>query len=364
MKKILAVVLCLSMLFALTACGSDDDSSKSGDDDSNVSSSDDKDTSKSNSDDKDSSDEKLKIGISIDQLFESRIATVMGLEKAGEVAGVEMVELVADGDAQVQNNQINTLLGMGIDGLLVCPVDLNTIETALMAADAQGVPVVLYDRDSPDSEYCLSVSECGATDDGYQGGKYIAEELAKLGDGPFKIAEIRGPLNDDIGNQRHDGFNQAVEEVLGDKAEVVEVACGAWDSQTALANLQSAYQANPDFAAIFCGTDTFFPVCETVLTDLNKMNLIGEEEHVIITGINGSLDAYTAVVDKKCDGTVVMNCGKTGEAAMNNLLGYINDGTVPERVDIIPSSFYNYEDIEANADNIWGLWDLHLSYQQ
>lgn len=361
-KKFLALVMAVLMMTSAVACSSSTPASTDTSDTSDSSPAG-TETTTSETGDENTSKDALTIGISIDQLFSSRVATVMGLEEAGAAAGVEMIELVADGNAQTQNNQINTLIGQGVDGLLVCPVDLAAIETSLMAATAANIPVVLFDRDAPGSQNVLAFYSNDAVSDGYVGGKYLAEQLAALGLDSYKIAELRGPVNDDTANQRHDGFVQAVEEVLGDKATIVEVDTGAWDTATALANLQSSYQANPDYNAIFCGTDSFFPACETVLSDLNKMKLIGEDEHVLIVGINGSKEGYDAVVAKKCDGIVVMNCGDYGQAAMNGLLDYINNGTVPERVNFTDSSFYSYEDIEANAENIWGLWDLQLSYQ-
>lgn len=333
-RKILAMALCAVMTMGVVGCSSTSED-----------------------------DGVTTIGISIDQLFESRVATVMGIEEAGEAAGVEMVELVAEGDAATQNEQINELISQGVDGILVCPVDLTTIETALIAADEAGIPVVLYDRDAPDSEYTLSAVMCGAYDDGYQGGEYIANALLAEGGDYYKIAELKGPDSDDTGVQRSAGFNDAISDILGDKAEVVQIDTGAWDTPTALANLQSSYQVNPDFAAIFCGTDSFIPACETVLSDLGLLVPVGEEGHVYITGINGSAEGYAAVVDGIADGIVVMNCGETGVVAMETLLAYMEDGTTPERTQIIPSSFYTIDDIEDNADTIWGCVDVALSYQ-
>ncbi len=304
----------------------------------------------------------LKIGISVDQKFESRVATVMGIEDVLEAAGAEVVGLVADGDAQVQNDQISELINQGVNGLLICPVDLNTIETALMEAKANEIPVVLYDRDSPDSENVITAVTCQATDDGYAGGKYIADQLAAMEKDSYVIAELRGPDSDDIGVQRSTGFNTAITEVLGDKAEVITVDTGAWDTPTATANFQSALQANPEIDAVFCGTDSFFPGVETVLSDAGKLVKVGEEGHVVVTGINGSREGYTAVVDGIADGTVVMDCPATGETAAQILLDYIADGTEPDREVFVPSSFYTGEDIEANKDGIWGVMELGLSF--
>ncbi|MFI3172317.1 MAG: sugar ABC transporter substrate-binding protein [Eubacteriales bacterium] len=305
----------------------------------------------------------LTIGISIDQLFDSRVATVMGIEDAGEAAGVTMVELVADGDAQSQNDQINTLINQGVDGLLICPVDLNTIETALIAAKVAEIPVVLYDRDSPDSENVITAVSCGAYEDGYQGGEYIANTLAEMDLDSYVIADLKGPDSDDVGVQRSAGFNDSITDILGDKATVITVETGAWDTATATANFQSTLQANPEICAVFCGTDSFIPGVETVLTDAGRMNVVGEEGHVVITGINGSLEGYEAVVNGIADGTVVMDCPNTGIQAMEALLAYLADGTTPERTIIVPSVFYTGDDIEANADSIWGVMDLSLSYQ-
>ena len=309
----------------------------------------------------------LTIGISVDFSFASRLATVKGLEQAGEAAGVDMIEMEANGDAQKQNDQINELINKGVDGLLICPVDLNTIKSALMAAEEAKIPVALYDRDSPDATNVITAVTCGATDDGYVGGKYIADELAKQGLDKYVIAELRGPANDDIGVQRSAGFNKAIEEVLGDKAEVLVVETGAWEADVATANLSAKLQSNPEICAVFCGTDSFFPGVETALSEVGKQFKVGEEGHVVVTGINGERAAYDAITANIADGTVVMNCPTTGVKTMEALLAFINDGTKPERTIIVPSTFYTIADIEENKDNIWGCWpqeDLALSYNK
>ena len=355
-KRVLALVLCSAMVLAgVVGCSSKEAAPA---EDANA------DASEEESADAASD---LTIGISVDFSFASRLATVKGLEQAGEAAGVAMIEMEANGDAQKQNDQINELINKGVDGLLICPVDLNTIKSALMAAEEAKIPVALYDRDSPDADNVITAVTCGATDDGYQGGKYIADELVKQGLDKYVIAELRGPANDDIGVQRSAGFNKAVEEVLGDKAEVVVVETGAWEADVATANLSAALQANPDICAVFCGTDSFFPGVETALSEVNKQFNVGEEGHVVVTGINGERAAYDAIVGNVADGTVVMNCPDTGIATMEALLAYIKDGTEPERTIIIPSTFYTIENIEENKDNIWGCWpqeDLALSYNK
>jgi len=294
----------------------------------------------------------ITLGISIDQLFESRVGVVMSAKAKAEELGCKVIEVVADGDAQAQNAQIQTLINQKVDAILVCAVDQNTIETALVAAQNAGIPVVAFDRALPDSQVVGCFVGPDSITDGRLCGDYTAEAL-KDEEGTVKVLELVGALNDQNGIDRSKGFNDAFAGM--DNVEIIQVPTD-WDSQTALAGIQNAYQANPDIKAIFCATDTFIPSAETVLTDLNKMFLVGEEGHIVITGVNGSKDGYDASLKGISDGITVMDLKTTGETAVMNALTLIEGGSVEDTV--IPGIFYTTDNIEANKDNIWGLWDL------
>lgn len=293
--------------------------------------------------------EDVTIGLSVDQLFESRVSVNDGIKAEAAERGYDIVEVVADGDAQQQNAQIQSLITQGVDAILVCAVDQNTIERALIAADRAGIPVVAYDRDLPDSRVVKAFVGPDSLTDGRLAGEYTAEALADR-DGPVTIVELIGALNDQNGIDRSKGFREGIAAL--EDVTLIEVPTD-WDSARALSGTQNAFQANPDVDAVFAATDTHIPAVETVLTDLGAVPSPDDPERVVVTGVNGSNDGYQAVVNGTADGFVVMGTEATGRRAVE-LVAEILEGEEVPRVNVVPGNFYTGADAEANKDEIWG----------
>lgn len=293
--------------------------------------------------------EGVKIGLSVDQLFESRVAVNDGIKAEAAARGFEIVEVVADGDAQQQNAQIQSLITQEVDAILVCAVDQNTIERALIAAKRAGIPVVAYDRDLPDSAVVQAFVGPDSIFDGRAAGEYTAQALANV-EGDINIVELIGALNDQNGIDRSKGFREGIAAL--ENVNLIEVPTD-WDSARALAGTQNAFQANPDIHAVFAATDTHIPGVETVLADLGTIAPVGAEGHVVVTGVNGSNDGYQAVIKGVADGFVVMGTEDTGRKAVE-LVADLLDGKTVERINVIPGNFYTADEAEANKEKIWG----------
>lgn len=291
----------------------------------------------------------ITIGLSVDQLFESRVAVNDGIKAGAADRGYDVIEVVADGDAQQQNAQIQSLISQGVDAILVCAVDQNTIERALVAAKRANIPVVAYDRDLPDSRVVMAFVGPDSLIDGRLAGEYTAKALAGR-DGPVTIVELIGALNDQNGIDRSKGFREGLAS-LGE-VKLIEVPTD-WDSARALSGTQNALQANPEVAAVFAATDTHIPAVETVLADLGKLVPAGDAGHVVVTGVNGSNDGYQAVLSGTADAFVVMGTEATGRKAVD-LVASILAGDEVERTNYVGGALYTAADAEANADRIWG----------
>ncbi len=294
-------------------------------------------------------DDKIKLGLSVDQLFESRVGVNDAIKAEAADRGFELIEVVADGDAQQQNAQIQTLITQQVDAILVCAVDQNTIERALIAAQRAGIPVIAYDRDLPDSRVVAAFVGPDSIFDGRAAGEYMAEALAEV-DGEITVVELIGALNDQNGIDRQKGWREAMAKLPNLK--IIEVPTD-WDSARALSGTQNAFQANPDIHGVFAATDTHIPAVETVLRDMDKLVPVDQAGHVVVTGINGSNDGYQAVAAGNADGIVVMDLDTTGRTAVA-LAAELIAGNEVERTNVISGRFYSHEDIEAHKDAIWG----------
>ena len=293
--------------------------------------------------------EGVTIGLAVDQLFESRVAVNDGIKAEAADRGYTVVEVVADGDAQQQNAQIQSLIAQGVSAILVCAVDQNTIERALMAAKQANIPVVAYDRDLPDSAVVQSFVGPDSKVDGRLAGEYTAKALANY-EGTINIVELIGALNDQNGIDRSAGFREGIS-TLKD-VNIIEVPTD-WDSARALSGTQNAFQATPDVAAVFAATDTHIPAVQTVLTDLGRLVPVGQEGHVVITGVNGSRDGYDAVVNGTADAFVVMGTEATGRKAVD-LVAHLLAGDAVDRTNYVGGNLSTGADAAANAAKIWG----------
>ncbi len=291
----------------------------------------------------------VTIGLSVDQLFESRVAVNNGIKAGAADRGFDVIEVVADGDAQQQNAQIQSLIAQEVDAILVAAVDQNTIERALMAAQRAGIPVVAYDRDLPESRVVKSFVGPDSLVDGRLAGEFTAKALADY-EGDITIVELIGALNDQNGIDRSKGFREGIADLKN--VTLIEVPTD-WDSARALSGTQNAFQANPKVAAVFAATDTHIPAVETVLTDMGKLVSAGKEGHVVVTGVNGSNDGYQAVVGGTADAFVVMGTDATGRKAVE-LAARILAGEEVPRTNYVGGNLYTTETAEANKATIWG----------
>ncbi|MBM7036103.1 sugar ABC transporter substrate-binding protein [Vibrio ulleungensis] len=291
----------------------------------------------------------MTLGLSVDQLFESRVGVTDAIKAEAERQGYKVIEVVADGDAQAQNSQIQSLVTQKVDAILVCAVDQNTIERALIGAKRTGIPIVAFDRALPNSRAVDAFVGPDSITDGYLAGEYTANQFKDSAE-EVVILELLGALNDQNGIDRSKGFNDAINKL--ENVKVVAMPTD-WDSARALSATQNAFQANPNIKAVFAATDTHIPSVETVLNDLNKMVPAGSDGHVVVTGVNGSNDGYQATVSGSADGIVVMDLETTGITTVKVATALLN-GEQVEVNNVIPGNFYTTDNIAANKANIWG----------
>lgn len=291
----------------------------------------------------------IRIGLAVDQLFESRVAENNAIKAAAQKRGYKVIEVVADGDAQTQNAQIQSLISQRVDAILVCAVDQNTINGALMRAQRARIPVITYDRKLPNERFYQAYVGPDSVKDGLMAGQHMVEKL-KDHKGEVLVLELLGALNDQNGIDRSKGFQQALKALPN--AKIISVPTD-WDSAKALAATQNAFQANPSIKAVFAATDTQIPSIETVLIGLGKAHPVGHPKHIVITGVNGSNDGYQATKKGFADGIVVMNLDQIGEKSIALAEKLIKRQKVTKNI-VVAGDFYHSGNIAENKDKIWG----------
>jgi len=154
---------------------------------------------------------KLKIGFAhVNMNAPYYIAMQETAEAVAKEENVDLVSYNCEDDLSKQIRQIMSMVGMGIDGLLINPVTPEGPRTAIEACVKEGIPIVAIDRQLY-GDYIAYVG----IDQWYSGyilGKYIVEKVFPDKENVVWV-ELQGSPGCPAGIGRGGGFHQAINEL-------------------------------------------------------------------------------------------------------------------------------------------------------
>jgi putative multiple sugar transport system substrate-binding protein len=256
LKKLFSIALVLVMVFALTACGSQNEG---GNDPSPSSST------------PPSGDKVPTIGVTMPTKSLQRWNEDGANVKAAlEAKGYKVDLQYADNKQDIQNSQIENQITMGVDVLVIASIDGGALGGVLQQAKAANIPVIAYDRLITNTDKC----DFYATFDNYGVGKMQGEfiesalNLDKGEKGPFTMECFGG----DPGDNNAKLFNQGAMDVLQkyiDSGVIVvksgqtkfpdQIAITNWESKGAqdrMDNLLTAYYADENIDIVLSPNDS------------------------------------------------------------------------------------------------------------
>lgn len=227
-----------------------------------------------------------------------QVQLVAELAAQAEAQGVNLLDAVnADGDPAKQNADIATLLGRGVSGLIVVPVDSSAIIPAIEQANEAGVPVVTVDLGADGGDIYMIVRANNV----YMG-EAACEAMGEELGGTGTVLNLQGDLASQNGRDRSDGFTSCMESQFPD-IEVISRPM-EWDSAQCTEATQSVVSTE-EIDGIFMASDS---VCLNgvlnVLENLGRLTPKGEEGHMVAVSIDGTPDALDAVRDGYLDAVI------------------------------------------------------------
>lgn len=352
MKRLLSVLLVMAMVVTmLVGCTGNGDTSSSS---SNSSSKD------SDSEDKPVSLEKAAttIAFSFEDLeTEFWVASHKAIKETLEEKGIKVIELNCQGDANKQLEQVKDAITQDVSGIIMIPVDGDTAVSVTKEANSADIPIAIFNRPPTSDEGANITIVCDNATVAEQCVDYmVGEAQKKFWETGEKLTPLImvGDLGDPNAIARKDGFYAALEKNKDIFNEVIEVPT-EWDAATALANLQSAIQANPDVDFLFTSSDFLFPTIQSVLEPLGKWAKIGEEGHVIMGGLDGDATAGELIDEGYIEGTGVQDVYLEADLALNAILEAIETGdTQPDQILEDPGFALTQGNLGGKRMNMWG----------
>lgn len=134
-----------------------------------------------------------------------------GIQQICDMYGWELIVYDSKDDAETQLSNAQNAITKKVDAIIISPVESTSCPAVLNIAKDAGIPVVICDIGTESGEY-LSYVSTPNYEGAYEVGKYVAEYIEKnnLPKGP--IGEVTIPLARINGQNRHNGFKQAMDE--------------------------------------------------------------------------------------------------------------------------------------------------------
>lgn len=212
-------------------------------------------------------------------------AVEKGVRDACKDLGFKYVMIDQNQKADKMVNDLNTLVGMKVDGIVVTPVDPGAIGPVVQKARSAKIPVVCADIGKSGPVNALMISN------NYKGGQmamdFIAQQLEKMGKKGAKVGVGTVQPQWTYARGRGEGFKAQAKKLGYPVASEIIVqdptAQGGYDT------MQQMMSAVPDLAAVF--------VCSgrEAVGAANAIKAAGKD--IIVVGYNGDPEEIQAMRD-------------------------------------------------------------------
>ena len=270
--------------------------------------------------------------------------------------GVEVIERNANEDANRQLEQVRDCIAQGVDGIIIIPQDGASAITIIGEANEAGVPIAVFNRPpNPDNPNDAVVVVADNVTIAEQAVEHLAQQAQALElDRKVQPLIMVGALADTNAIGRREGFFNVINNYPDLFEEPIEVPTN-WDANTALANLESALQANPNVDMIFTSSDFLFPQIRAALAQRGMWAPIGDPNHVLLAGLDGDVTACQLMKEGYVDATGVQDLFFEADATVSALLEAIEAGeeTVSEQIDD-PGFALTQDNIDEREMDMWG----------
>jgi ribose transport system substrate-binding protein len=244
-----------------------------------------------------------------------------GVRDACEDFGYKYIMIDQNSDPQKMVQDINSLVGQKVDGIVITPVDPGAIGPAVQAARDAGIPVVCADIGKSGPVNALLISN------NYEGGQLAMEYIDKMmkgKDNTKKVGVGRVQPQWTYARQRGEGFMDKAKELGYEVASEIVVAVpsaeGGYDT------MQQIMSAAPDVVGVF------FASGREAVGAANAVKASGKD--IIVVGYNGDPEELQAIEDGVLDATVAQQPYFIGYESVKVLKEIIEKGKVYEDAEV------------------------------
>ena len=289
-------------------------------------------------------------------------AYIEAAEFYAEQLGVEIEVRPNQQSAQKQVEDIRDFTNGDADAILAGVWSTGAAEGAVNQAIDQGTPVFATNADTSSEEIPLYVGFSN-----YDGGASSGEEMVSALDeqypdvDTYQVLNVRGPQGNQSANQRSQGFVDVIDEQ--DNIEILETINGEFARDQAQQNVQEYINANGEPHGIYSANLSMGLGVVQALDNLNLLVPRGEDDHVVLTQMDGSPEVNPLVGEGMIDAAVDQPNYFYNPVAMQYIQEYVEAGNdqsvIPDVGDEVTSDDLTIESGEYKGVEMWSepIWE-------
>jgi ribose transport system substrate-binding protein len=252
-----------------------------------------------------------------------------GAVKASRELNVEIIWKgpLKEDDRDAQISVVENMITLGVDGIVLAPLDETALRMPVSNAMRAGIPVIIIDSGLKGEDYISFI-----VTDNKKGGRLAGERMGELLKGKGKVVMLRYQEGSASTTLRETGFLEAIAEHPG--IEVVS------SNQFAGATTETAYRASENMLAPFrtpegkLTIDGIFCPNESstfgMLRTLQDANLAGKVRFI---GFDSSAKLVEALENGELDGLVVQNPFKMGYLGVKKMVEHLQGKEIETSID-------------------------------
>lgn len=240
--------------------------------------------------------------------------------------------------AERQIEQIDEMIQMGIDVLVVTPVDWKSLSDILRKAREQGIYIVVVDSNLEDE----SLADCTITSDNYNAGCMVGEYFLEEHEEADLIVMTHDAARS--GQDRVQGFLDVVEQ-SGRIHIVKKINCDG-QLEIAMPKMQSVIDEGVSFDSVFCLNDL---AGVGVVAALDDNELLKD---VKVYGIDASPDAKALIKEGMMSASAAQFPSRIGQTAADVIYRLLNGETVEKNI-CVPVELVTQENVEQYSVDRW-----------
>ncbi|SHK12191.1 glucose-binding protein/galactose-binding protein [Geosporobacter subterraneus DSM 17957] len=317
MKKILALLVAMTMVFALAACGQKPAEAPAAGTDAGA----------------------PKIGVTIYKFDDNFMSFVRRAIETGAKDKAELILNDSQNNQATQNEQVDMMISKGVKSLAINLVDPQAAPSIIEKAKAANLPVVFFNKE-PDAAALASYDKTwyvGTTssESGVMQGKIVADSWKanpawdKNGDGKIQYVLLKGEPGHPDAEAR---TKYVIEEIknAGIEVEELELQTGMWDSVKGKELVDAWLAKHGDkIEYVIANNDA---MALGALSSLQANGYFTNDKFMPVVGVDAIPDALEQIKAGILVGTVLNDAKNQGQATLDLALNVANgkdplDGT-------------------------------------